>query len=331
MSYVRDFYNNFTYPFFGVKDRENNMQGEALFSFLNYELNAKRFRGKKFLDAGCGTGHRTLDIAKSFPLAHLTGIDFSMNSIKLARDQARINQINNIQFEFGELEGYDTDQLFDFILFYGVIHHLINPTIVIHNFSRLLNKDGLLICWIYHTYGEFDRMLKRDLLLTLLSDKSGEYEESVILMKEMGYTISKHRYGKSYGEELSENDSLNKDADAFLNPYVKTYSFLEAMSLFKTANLDWVAIEQINYNNRGYFISLKEKEKNPFWVIDGKTILESRKGYEYYKNLSNIEKLRCIELLTRPTGFTILAGNKDSIPKVSQRTRENMILLESIK
>jgi len=62
---VQKFYDRYPYPLAEVKT-SSNLNGGTLFSFLDYELRAKGFNGKTFLDAGCGTGHRILDIAKAF-------------------------------------------------------------------------------------------------------------------------------------------------------------------------------------------------------------------------------------------------------------------------
>ena len=324
---VQNFYNRYPYPFADLKDN-SNVNGANLFKLLEYEIRADGFKGKIFLDAGCGSGHRILDIAKSFPNAKFYGFDLSEKSIELAKRQAAKDNIKNIEFEHNDITEYKTDQSFDIIIANGVISHLSKPDHGIRNLARFLKEDGFFVAWVFHTYGEFERILQRDLLRTLLSKERDNFEAGMALMREMGLSISKDRYGKSYGDGLTENDELSKNADAFLNPHVLTFTFKEAANLFRDSNIDWVSIEQINLRESGYFISLRQEGRGTFWMLNVKSLLNSEVAYGYYLNLSKMDKLRIIELVAKPTGFTIFAGKSRSIAQDSKRIRGNRVDLK---
>lgn len=326
---VQNFYNCYPYPFADIKN-SNNIKGANLFKLLEYESRTRGFVGKTFLDAGCGSGHRTLDIAEAFPKASFYGFDLSETSIELAKRQAAKNSVTNVEFEHGDIHKYKTDRLFDVIIAHGVISHLSEPQDGIKNLTRYLKDDGLFVAWIFHAYGEFEKMLQRDLLCTLLSHEEHNAKTGVSLMRELGLSISKSRYGNSYGDELTEQDKLSKDADAFLNPQVVPFTFKEAMDLFRNSNLEWVSVEQINYRESGYFISLQEDSTTPFWMLDVRDLLNARTAFEYYQSLSAIDKLHIIELIARPTGFTIFAGMHNSMALGSKRIKENCISLNNL-
>lgn len=324
---VQKFYDRYPYPLAEVKTN-SNLNGATLFSFLDYELRAKGFNGKTFLDAGCGTGHRILDVAKAFPHANFLAFDLSPKSIELAKQQAAKDQVSNIEFHTNNIIEYETEQLFDIIIANGVIHHLSQPDRGIKNLTRFLKEDGLFVAFTLHTYGEYYKMLQRELLLTLLGQQKHDFEAGVGLMREMGFSISQNRYGKGYSNDLTENDQLSKDADALLTPQLSTFTFQEAIELFKTANLDWVAIEQIIWQETAHTLSLDADNKKPFWVLDIKSLLKSETAYIYYQNLNKLDKLHIIELMTNPTGFSILAGKSNSLALNSKRIRENSIPLK---
>ena len=46
---------------------------------------------------------------------------------------------------------------------------------------------------------------------------------------------------------------------------------------------------------------------------------------ELYNSLTKPDQLKVIELLTKPTGFTILAGKNDSFKKLGKRIEGNAI------
>ena len=329
MSNVKQFYNKYTYPFSEIKN-DNSINGDGLFLFLDYEANLNGFEGMSFLDAGCGTGQRVIDIAKSYEKANFIGIDFAESSIKLANEQLLHDKINNIKFECGDICEYTTQKRFDIVTSYGVLHHMDNPKKAVRNLTTLLKEDGLFVAWLYHSFGEFDRMLQRDMLRTLLGDKKDDYQLAVNLMNEMQYDLSQNRYGNVYGSKLNKQDKICKNADAYIHPLVSPYTFKEAIELFKNCGMDWCAIDQINCEEKGYFICLDQDESIE-WVLDVGKHFNNPNAYKYYLELDKMDKLHIIELLTKPTGFTIFAGKDSSINKISERTKKNIIFLKDIK
>jgi hypothetical protein len=51
---------------------------------------------------------------------------------------------------------------------------------------------------------------------------------------------------------------------------------------------------------------------------------------ELYRSLTKVNQLKVIELLTKLTGFTILAGKKDSFRKLGKRVARNLIPIEAL-
>jgi ubiquinone/menaquinone biosynthesis C-methylase UbiE len=321
---IQPFYNRFSYPLADLKSN-SNVNGAKLFKILDREMQSKGFKGKTFLDVGCGSGHRILDVAKAFPEAKFYAFDISEKSIELARQQAAQDGVENIVFDHSNIMDYNANRSFDVIVANGVFHHLDDPADGIKNLARFLTDDGLFVTWVFHTYGEFDKMLQRRALRTLLSDKKDDFEAGVALMRDMGFSISANRYGGSYGDDLSGNDELSRDADAFLNPLVSTFTFEKAIELFGDSGLDWVSITHINFQEQGYFIALEEVARRAFWVLDVKTLLGSEMAYKYYQGLSKMDKLRVIELMAKPVGFTVVAGKESSQGLSAKRIREDYI------
>lgn len=302
---MKEFYNNFTYPFSDAIEN-SEVNGETIFLFLDAEMNNDGFAGKKILDVGCGTGNRSIDIARKFPLANIVGIDFSEKSIELANIQK--GSMSNIEFICSDFLTYPVEEQYDFVISMGVVHHLPDPLYGVQKMRSFLKDDGVCILWLYHTYGEYDRLLKRQLLSTLLGEKFQDKLASVALLKEMDFHISSNRYGNGYGNyELSDEDALTRDADAFLNPLVTSFDFVAAFRLMQEARMDWCSIFQICYEEKGSFINLDTDNILP-WEIDMDMLLKSPRVFSYYKDLDNRSKLHAIEALVKPTGFTVAAG-----------------------
>lgn len=60
--------------------------------------------GKIILDAGCGTGYKSLVLAEANPGAKIVGIDISEQSIELARQRLKFHGFDNAEFHVLPIE-----------------------------------------------------------------------------------------------------------------------------------------------------------------------------------------------------------------------------------
>jgi len=112
---------------------------------LNKIVEKKISKNSKILDYGCGLGEVTLSYAKKG--INVTGIDISKERIKLCKDNAKKLGIE----KYAKYYAMDAEHSkfknnsFDIILCCGVLHHL-DIKNVFKELSRLLKKDGIIIC-----------------------------------------------------------------------------------------------------------------------------------------------------------------------------------------
>jgi SAM-dependent methyltransferase len=324
MDPVQDFYEHFPYPLTEARP-DTSVNGANMFRIWDRESHTNGFAGLTFLDIGCGSGHRILDIAKTFPKARFVGFDISGKNIELAKAQAELDQVTNIIFTQCAIDDYEAPEKFDLIIANGVLHHLADPTRSLKQIVRFLKSDGLFVAWLCHSYGESDRILGRRALLTLLGKRRHDFEAGTVLMKEMGFSISPNRYGKSFSEDMSSSDELSRDADAFLNPTISPFTFHEALGLFHVGGLTWATIDQVNFAESGAFLVLDEMSRRPPWAMDLRQVIKSETALNYYSKLDHMDKLRVIECLLKPTGFTIVGGLAQNTRLCSSRMMENRI------
>jgi ubiquinone/menaquinone biosynthesis C-methylase UbiE len=110
----------------------------------------KKIRGKKVLDAGCGSGFFLFDYL--FYGADVTGIDQSEKSIEFIRTQAEILGLSPTLIA-GDLETVSLPpDSFDHIFSTYVIHHTPNPLAVLKNFHTWTKKGGSIKLIISHKY-----------------------------------------------------------------------------------------------------------------------------------------------------------------------------------
>lgn len=327
---VAEFYTQFPYPFSETGSSIFVSNAVGILATLNIETKILAAGDICVLDFGCGTGQRILSTARALPSIRFVAIDISEASIKLARAQALAWGISNVEFIACACEAFEWRSKFDVVLSTGVLHHIPDPLSALANIGRLVKNDGLILQWVYHAYGEHDRLLDRDRLLLLASQTAEDFQGKMDLMRELGLSISPKRYGPSFGEstEIENGSALSRDADAYLNPNVVAYTFDSMANLVRNAEFDWISYEHVCFDHRDFLISLESSHQNRPSVLKVPKILKGVRAQEAFWRLSPINQLRVLELSAKPTGFTFACGRSPAITRLSNRTRSTLRMLQ---
>ena len=290
------------------------------------------FSGKKILDAGCGTSQRVLGFAKRYPKAKFLGIDMTTASLNVARQLALRHNVQNISFQERDILNLDLGQKFDIIVSTGVLHHLTDPQRGVDNLCKHLEKDGVICLWYYHPFGEAERLMGRELLLTLWDPQRSDLLKGQWIMEQLGLGLIPGQYGMTATQKERDRSQLSINADAFMHPIVNAYRFDEAMAQFKNNDVQWVAIAGFNTANTMKLIDLEQIDEDDGSEVTllNSELFKTEHLINLYKSLPKVEQLKVIELIMKPTGFTILAGRGDSYKRLGSRTVGNMIPKEHV-
>jgi SAM-dependent methyltransferase len=287
--------------------------------------------GRKILDAGCGTGQRVLGFAKRYPKAKFQGIDLTTASLEVAKQLAQRHNIQNIKFRKADILNLNLGENFDFIISTGVVHHLADPQRGLKNLCQHLASDGVICLWYYHPFGESDRLVNRELLLTLWGDQRSDLGRGQWIMEQLGFNLLPEQYGSSATQIDHDRSQLSINADAFMHPIVNSYRFNDAMAMFKTCDVDWVAINGINTAHTMKLLDLMQvEEKGRDLCLLDSELFRTEALISLYKSVPKVEQLKVIELLMKPTGFTIMAGKKNSFERLGNRIAGNLIRNEDL-
>jgi 2-polyprenyl-3-methyl-5-hydroxy-6-metoxy-1,4-benzoquinol methylase len=97
------------------------------------------------LDAGCGSGYKALALAYANPGAKIVGIDFSEESVKLARTRLEYHRIENVQFEAMAIEDIASLGMeFDYINCDEVLYLLPDPEAGLAALKSVLKPKGII-------------------------------------------------------------------------------------------------------------------------------------------------------------------------------------------
>lgn len=149
----------------------------------NASLNKKSLLEEaKVIEVGCGTGNTLIQLASKYPNASFTGIDMTVNSLNIARENAKAKDLKNISFLEKNLLELDLNEKYDIVLCIGVLHHLADMNKGLENIIKLLNEGSHLILWLYGRHGR-NRLNLNQKMLELLLQNVETLKEKVDITK----------------------------------------------------------------------------------------------------------------------------------------------------
>lgn len=295
-----------------------------------YALYGERsLKGWRILDAGCGSGHRLIGVARRHPGAEFLGVDMTGASLDVARRLAQRHNIGNVHFQQMDLLNLDICGEFDLVICTGVIVCLEDPQRGLRNLASLLAPEGLLMVWLYNAVGEHQRLMERELLQLMWSPDSG-LECGVRMMRDLELKLEVEQYGSSGAQRLDEISQLNMDVDAYIHPIVNVYRFDEAIDMFRNCReLGWAAINNINMLGASKLVDLSEADHSEmrYFCQSVDDLFDKDSLRQRFRELKKLEKLRVMEIKLKPTGFAIIGGRERSYTKLGPRLIGNALEL----
>jgi 2-polyprenyl-3-methyl-5-hydroxy-6-metoxy-1,4-benzoquinol methylase len=198
---------------------------------------------KFILDAGCGTGYKSLALAQANPGAKIIGIDLSEVSVNLARQRLQYYGFNNTEFYVISIEELKQLSLqFDYINCDEVLYILPNPSQGLNTLSQALKPDGVMRVNLHSSLQRnfFFRGQNAFRMMGLMDDNPGELE--VDLVRE----IMKSLRDQIMLKKITWNSNYEEDNQAVIIDYLlqgdKGYTIPKVFSLLKTAELEFISM-----------------------------------------------------------------------------------------
>jgi tetratricopeptide (TPR) repeat protein/2-polyprenyl-3-methyl-5-hydroxy-6-metoxy-1,4-benzoquinol methylase len=118
------------------------------FPFARFERPAGRAL-QDILIAGCGTGQRSIAMARRFGDRHMLAVDLSLASLGYARRKSEELGLTIAYAQADILELETTGRQFDLIESLGVLHHLADPWVGWRALLSLLRPGGFMLLGLY--------------------------------------------------------------------------------------------------------------------------------------------------------------------------------------
>ncbi len=159
---------------------------------------------KTILDAGCGQGIFTFEIARRFPHAHITGVDIDQPLLQRNRTIAQKRGYTHCSFEEQDLTRMSYHNQFDLLLNVDNLEHIEEDLAVLQRFHQALKPGGELILHV-----------------------PGYYRRWFFFRWKVNFDIEGHYRPGYHREELE--DKLKQSRFEILESYY-TYGWLETIT-----------------------------------------------------------------------------------------------------
>jgi SAM-dependent methyltransferase len=231
------------------------------------------------LVAGCGSLSAAAQ-AYLYPQARVFGIDISRTSLEHEAYLQRKHNLSNLTLHHGQLE--DVAELgrdFDFIICYGVLHHLADPAAGLRALGRVLRPAGVIDLMVYGKYGRVGVTMLQDLyrVMGVRQDEAGvQVVKDTLAVLPPAHPVQTYR--RLAAQDLASDEGL---VDTFLHARDRPFSCNDCLDMVREAGLVFQGWKENGFYNpdshtsphdpvRGHLHRLGEREKwQAVEIIDG--------------------------------------------------------------
>jgi ubiquinone/menaquinone biosynthesis C-methylase UbiE len=226
-------------------------------------------KGKVILDAGCGTGYKSLILAEANPGAKIVGVDISAESIKLAQQRLEYHGFDNAEFHVLSLEELPKlNYQFDYINCDELLYLLPDITVGLKAMKAVLKPEGIIRTNL-HSALQRVYFFRAQQLFTMMGLMEGNPEEMEMeIVKDTMKALKDHVHlkaitwdGSYEGEEGKERILMN-----YLFQGDKGYTIPDMFSALADSDLEFISM--VNWRQWELVDLFQETDNLPaFWAM----------------------------------------------------------------
>ncbi|WP_103667273.1 class I SAM-dependent methyltransferase [Pseudanabaena sp. BC1403] len=249
-------------------------------------------KGKVILDAGCGSGYKSLVLAEANPGAKIVGVDISAESIKLAEQRLEHNEFDNVEFIVASLEelpslGYQ----FDYINCDELLYLFPEPATALKSMQSVLKPDGIIRSNLHSSIQRtsFFRAQKMFGMMGLLDGNPEDLEIEIVVetMQALqdNVLLKSQTWNPKYSAQESKQDILMNH----LFQGDKGYTIADLFTSLKLADLEFISM--VNWREWDFRDLFKEANNLPVFLEMSLPDLSIEDRLQMYELLHPIHRL----------------------------------------
>jgi SAM-dependent methyltransferase len=206
---------------------------------LAHVMPATRGKYRRILDAGCGRGTFSVELAKAHPEAEIVGVDLDEEILSKGEYIAEKAGIGNLRFQAADVTALPFEGEFDLVVSVDNLEHVEDDVAAMRCLRRALREDGRLVV---HVPGYYRRwpVFKKSVNFDVPGHMRPGYliEELEEKLAQAGFAVESVRPTYGFLENLSNNISYaisgaeqkNKALYALVFPFLLIMSNLGALA-----------------------------------------------------------------------------------------------------
>ncbi len=212
------------FPQWTAEERRRRLANEI----LRYERLglADAMPGARFLDVGCGTGNRSMAIAKHYGVSEFVGLDGSTASLAVAEEVAREEHFDRFRPVEGDVLHLPFESAsYDVVVSWGVLHHTSDPFRGFQEMVRVCRPGGFVGIFLYNKFNHWRHSLQKDRVSRLAGSDV-----------EQRFAVAHRLYGRKPVEQMTPEE-IAVFYDQYCHPHKSDHTLGEILGWFEQENL----------------------------------------------------------------------------------------------
>ncbi len=243
--------------------------------------------GKVILDAGCGTGYKSLILSEANPGAKIVGIDISEQSIELARKRFQHHSNENGEFHLLSIDELPTLGLeFDYINCDELLYLVPDPAVALKAMQAVLKPQGIIRSNLHSSLQRFKYFRTQEVfqMMSLMDSNPEDVEIDIALdiLKALkdGVDLKTQVWNPNFEKRENKKQHVLMN---YLFQGDKGYTIPDLFAALRTADIEFVSM--LNWRQWDLMDLFKEPDNLPVFL--GLSLSE----------ISTEERLHLFELL----------------------------------
>lgn len=224
-------------------------------------------KGKVILDAGCGTGYKSLVLAEANPGAKIIGIDISEESIKLARNRLEHHGFENAEFHVLPIQELPKlDYRFDYINCDELLYLFPDIAVALQAMKSVLKPHGIIRSNLHSSIQRFNYFCAQKVftMMGLMDENPADLEMDIVveIMKALkdNVNLKARTWNSGYeGEEGKERILMN-----YLFQGDKGYTISDMFAALRGADLEFISM--VNWRQWDLMKLFKDPDNLPAFL-----------------------------------------------------------------
>lgn len=225
--------------------------------------------GKTILDAGCGSGYKSLVLAEANPGATIVGVDLSAESVNLAKARLQHHGFDNAQFHAVSIEDLPSLGMdFDYINCDEVLYLFPNPTDGLSALKSILKPKGIIRSNLHSAWQRASYFRAQNIfqLMGLFDNNPEALEINLVqdMMKALKSRVDLK--AKTWKPSLEANDDHAQEAILmnFLFQGDRGFKIPEMFAAIREADLEFVSM--VNWRHWDIFSLFEDPDDLPVFL-----------------------------------------------------------------